>query len=64
MSMNNLKYKALALDLDGTLTDSHKNIPPKKQSGRTEGNGLGCKNYFDIRAAGNGYCRPCKRVGV
>ena len=29
--MNNLKYKALALDLDGTLTDSNKKLPLKNK---------------------------------
>ena len=29
--MENLKYKALALDLDGTLTDSSKNLPPRNK---------------------------------
>lgn len=29
--MGNLKYKALALDLDGTLTDSNKNLPSKNK---------------------------------
>ena len=29
--MENLKYKALALDLDGTLTDSKKNLPLKNK---------------------------------
>ena len=53
MSMNNLKYKALALDLDGTLTDSNKNIPSKNKAA--------VQKAMDL---GNGYCRPCKRVGV
>lgn len=29
--MNHLKYKAIALDLDGTLTDSNKKLPPKNK---------------------------------
>ena len=29
--MNELKYKALALDLDGTLTDSNKKIPQENK---------------------------------
>lgn len=43
MSMNNLKYKALALDLDGTLTDSHKNIPPKNKAAVQKAMDLGVK---------------------
>ncbi|MCI9306227.1 MAG: HAD hydrolase family protein, partial [Lachnospiraceae bacterium] len=29
--MQNLKYKAVALDLDGTLTDSDKKLPLKNK---------------------------------
>ena len=43
MSMNNLKYKALALDLDGTLTDSNKNIPSKNKAAVQKAMGLGVK---------------------
>ncbi len=43
MSMNNLKYKALALDLDGTLTDSNKNIPSKNKAAVQKAMDLGVK---------------------
>ena len=41
--MENLKYKALALDLDGTLTDSKKNLPLKNKEALWKAMDLGVK---------------------
>ena len=41
--MQNLKYKALALDLDGTLTDSDKKLPPANKEAILKAMDLGVK---------------------
>lgn len=41
--MGNIKYKALALDLDGTLTDCDKKLPPKNREALWKAMDLGVK---------------------
>ena len=43
VSMGNLGYKALALDLDGTLTDSNKNLPTRNKEVLKKAMDLGLK---------------------